>query len=100
MTAVESLLTTRVAAVGLELTTAGDPPLIVEVVIYHVDAGAISDGPFCYWAGDASLSQVRIEAWPNVRLAPLWHEVAGRVMARIGNRVLAVHDQHRADILL
>jgi hypothetical protein len=95
----EVLRAARIAVVGLEVTS-GEPPLIVHAAVYHVDDGSIVAGPFSYWVEpDAPLAQVRISAWPNVRLAPPWWEVANRVTEVIGDRLLAVRDQDRLRVL-
>jgi hypothetical protein len=96
---VEVLRAARIAVVGLEVTS-GEPPLVVQAAVYHVDSGSVVAGPFSYWVEpDAPLAQVRISAWPNVRLAPSWREVADRVTEVIGDRLLAVRDQGRLRVL-
>jgi len=96
---VEALWTAEAVAIGLD-TTSGVPPLIVEVVLYHLTGGAVTGGPFGFWvAPDAPLHQVRVSSWPNVRLAPPWPEVAERVTEAIGERLLVVHERDRLEIL-
>jgi hypothetical protein len=96
---VEALRSAEAVAVGLD-TTSGVPPLIVEVAAYHLTGEVVTGGPFGFWvAPDAPLHQVRVSSWPNVRLAPPWPEVAGRVTAAIGTRLLVVHERDRLEIL-
>jgi len=93
------LQTARVAVVGLEVTT-GQPPMIVQTAVYHVDAGSIMAGPLCCWVDpDAPWNQIRVSAWPTVRLSPRWPEVAERVTGLIADRFLAVTDRDRLDVL-
>jgi hypothetical protein len=95
----ETVRSARVAVLGVDTTT-GNPPLIAEAVLYHMEAGTITDGPYGYWVAPAApLHQVRISAWPNVRLAPPWSEVAGRITDAIGDRILAVHYRNRLEIM-
>ena len=87
------------AVVGLEVTT-GRPPLIVQTAVYHVDSGSITAGPLCCWVDpDAPWNQIRVSAWPTVRLSPRWPEVAERVTGLIADRLLAVADRDRLDVL-
>jgi hypothetical protein len=96
---VEALRTAQAVAIGLD-TTSGVQPLIVEVALYHLTGGVVTGGPFGFWvAPDASLHQVRVTSWPNVRLAPPWPEVAERVTTAIGERLLVVHERDRLEIL-
>jgi DNA polymerase III epsilon subunit-like protein len=96
---VEALWTVEAVALGLDLTS-GTPPLIVEVALYHLTGGVVTGGPFGFWvAPDAPLHQVQVSSWPNVRLAPPWAEVAERVMAAIGERLLVVHERDRLEVL-
>ena len=96
---VEALRTAEAIVIGLD-TTSGVPPLIVEVAAYHLTGGVVTGGPFGFWvAPDAPLHQVRVSAWPNVRLAPPWPEVAERITAVIGERLLVVHERDRLEIL-
>jgi hypothetical protein len=96
---VEALRAAEAVAIGLD-TTSGVPPLIVEVALYYLTGGVVTGGPFGFWvAPDAPLHQVRVSSWPNVRLAPPWPEVAERVTATIGDRLLVVHERDRLEIL-
>jgi exodeoxyribonuclease X len=96
---VDVLGAARVAALGLDVTT-GDPPLIFQVAVYQVEGGAITASPLCFWAEPAApLAQIRTSAWPSVRLAPRWPEVAERVKVAVADRILAVHDVACWDVL-
>jgi exodeoxyribonuclease X len=89
----------QVAVVGLEVTT-GCPPLIVELAVYHVDGGSVTARPWCFCvAADAPPAEVRVSAWPKLRLAPPWVEVAERVKVAVADRVVTVHDHSRWDVL-
>ncbi len=93
------LCTARIAALGLDVTT-GVPPLIFQIAIYQVDGGAITAGPLCFWVDpDAPLAQIRASAWPSVRLAPRWPEVAERVKVAVADRIVAVQDDARWDVV-
>jgi hypothetical protein len=83
----------RLALVALDTTT-GVPALVTECAVLHMDAGAVSAGPWSYWVQpDVSWRDVRRESVPNVRLAPPWSAVAERVVEAIGRRVLVVHER-------
>src|SRR5215470_18018805 len=89
------------AAVGL-VTTIGGRPLVVEAAVFHLAGGGqIAAGPFAYLAAvDVPMTQVPARLWPKVRLAPPpWAEVAGRLLAAVGERTVVVHDRARWEVL-
>jgi len=95
----EVLRTARAAVLGLDTTT-GSPPRIVAAAVYHVDAGVIVGGPFCYWSAvDVPRHEVPARHWPNLRHAPAWPETAGRLVEVIADRVLVMHEPDRWNIL-
>src|SRR5262249_32148821 len=49
---------------------------------------------------DVPMTQVPARLWPKVRLAPPpWAEVAGRLLAAVGERTVVVHDRARWEVL-
>ncbi len=89
-----------VAVIGLDTTHGHVPPLITQVAVVRVDAGAITAGPFTYWvAPDAAMFTVRHDAWNEVRSAPAWSEVAERVRPELDGRVVVTHEARRLDVL-
>src|SRR5262249_21332104 len=75
-------------------------PVIVPPAVSPGAAGALMAGPLCCWVDpDAPWNQIRVSAWPTVRLSPRRPEVAERVPGLIAARLLAVTDRHRLDVL-
>ena len=96
---VDRLGSARLAVVGLDTTT-GQPPVIVEAVVYRLTGGVITAGPFSYWAApDARLGEVPARCWPNMRLAPPWPEVTPHLLDALDQRTVVVHEPARLDQL-
>src|SRR5262249_2225080 len=75
-------------------------PVIVPPAVSPGAAGALMAGPLCCWVDPAApWNQIRVSAWPTVRLSPRWPEVAERVTGLIADRLLAVADRDRLDVL-
>jgi exodeoxyribonuclease X len=87
------------AAVGLGTTT-GTPAMIVEAAVYQLTGGLVTAGPVGFWAApDAPLADVPPGWWANVRLAPPWADVAGRLVEAIDDRMVVVHEPARLEVL-
>ena len=96
---VDRLGSARLAVVGLDTTT-GQPPVIVEAVVYRLTGGVITAGPFSYWAApDTRLGEVPARCWPNMRLAPPWAEVSPHLLDALDQRTVVVHEPGRLDQL-
>lgn len=95
----DPLAETRLAALGLDVTT-GRPPLITEASVLHLDGGMITAGPWTWQVQpDAPACEVRPALRTDLWLAPAWDEVAGRVVEQLFGRALIVHDVGRWAVL-
>lgn len=82
-------------------TTNAIPPLIYQAILAVVSNGQRAAGqPLTFWVQpDTFEANIPAQAWPNVRHAPTWDEVAEWITPQIIDRVVVVYDDHAAAVL-
>lgn len=89
----------EVAVVSMAATDAA-PPLIYELTVSHLSGGSRTGVPWTVWVlPDSYEADVPCRAWPTVRQAPPWDEVADWIATMLGARTILVYDQHADTVL-